>query len=274
MPIKLNFNGANASLDFLPFKEPYGTKRNKKAEALLRKNIQERLKEEIPSKYTRGTNKTISSGGLSTTAEITKHGGKGKTTRDHMIDFGRNNVDPYERYDQPVRNMTPERKALRSANIKYQAGQILERVQPGDTASALPLESDSGRNPRAKVYDRMTKGALKGMEDDFGEIHIQSKKGKGNKWTNMVGEEKSFDPKKLKEPLTNLAKRQIVRRLAPHPVLQGAMFIDDASASVTGGKKLSGVGKEWFDKNIAPTLREQLKKGHRITPVSPLPYGR
>ena len=267
---EVNFSGGNVSLDYLPFKPVYGTKRNKKAEALLRKNIQQMIKAETPSEYTHGTNKTISSGGLSTSAEITKHGGKGVSTRDHMVDFGRAYGDVYDRYEQPARPLSKERKALRSANIKYQAGAILDRVQPGDTASALPLESDSGFNPRERIYNRMTKGALAGLEDDFGEFHIQSKKGKGSNWTNIKGETKQFKPADLKKELTNMAKRQIVRRLSPNPVLQAAMMVDDASEMT--GKRISQRLKEFYQDEVEPTLKDQLKKGHRITPVSPLPY--
>ena len=237
--------------------------RNKQAEALLRSNLKSAAKPAEPSAYTRGKTKKISSGGMSSSAEITTHG-KGKSTSDHMIDFGRDNVDVYDRYE-PRYNASAERKRLRSANYQYQAAQLMDDVKTGDSVSAIPIESDSGNNTRDRVYSRMSRGALAGQADDFGEVRVQSRRTGPDSWENIKGEKKKWDPKQLKKGLLKAAAGKIIQRLAgPHA--QAAMFVDELAGSALGERPSVTVGKG-FKAAKKKEIEERLRRGERVIPM-------
>ena len=237
--------------------------RNKQAEALLRSNLRSGAKPAEPSAFTTGTTKKITSGGMSSAAEITTHG-RGKSTFDHMIDFGRDNVDVYDRYE-PRYNASAERKRLRSANYQYQAAQLMDDVKTGDSVSAIPIESDSGNNTRDRVYSRMSRGALAGEADDFGEVRVFSRRTGQDSWENIKGEKKKWDPKQLKKGLMKAAAGKIVQRLAG-PYAQAAIFADELAGSALGERPSVTVGKG-FKKTRQKEIEERLRRGQRVIPM-------
>lgn len=279
---QLNFSGGNASLNFAPIQSPELGPRNKRAEAVLRRlKRQEKNKEQPHSKYKNvATERTLKAGGLQSSATRLK--GKGvpsvKGSDLHNLEFSRDTFEPGDSYE-PRKNLSPKNAKLRQDNIKYQMGQLMDEVKTGDIIEAQPIESESGRNPRARMYDRMTKGALKSSDrqltKNYSMKEVKAARGQGNDWINPANKGKvvKFDPKSLKKPLQDATVRAITKRFA-HPVIQGAMMLDDASAAVTDGKKVSGIAKELFDKHAKPAILKRLKKGMRVTPVSPLPYSR
>ena len=89
-----------------------------------------------------------------------------------------------------------------SAVIKNNLATVFARVKEGDVVTASPIEGIKGRNGRAKLYDRMSKGALKSDADD----QIHSRRLADNKWKNTKGEVKDWDPEILRQDLEALTK--------------------------------------------------------------------
>ena len=87
-----------------------------------------------------------------------------KGNRVHNVEFSRDTANPRDSYE-PRKNISKESAKLRQANIKYQMGTLMDEVKPFETIEAQPISSESGRNPRARIYDRMTKGALKSIDN-------------------------------------------------------------------------------------------------------------
>ena len=80
-------------------------------------------------------------------------------TRRHDLMIMTNSDDPFK----PRVNTSKGAATLRRANIKYQQGQLLQEVKSMDVVTAEPLGSEEGTkfNARAKIYEKMTKGASK-----------------------------------------------------------------------------------------------------------------
>ena len=79
--------------------------------------------------------------------------------RRHDLMIMTNSDDPFK----PRVNTSKGAATLRRANIKYQQGQLLQEVKSMDVVTAEPLGSEEGNkfNARAKIYEKMTKGASK-----------------------------------------------------------------------------------------------------------------
>jgi hypothetical protein len=198
-------------------------------------------------------------------------------TTTHELSFRRDTFDRRESLDPPTRKITPQQRQLREANVKYQNGLLLEEVKPADNVTAEPIASDNGRNSRARIYDRMSKGALKAHIIDYGTkdqpyqaATINSHRGSNNRWTNILDQKVTWDPKELKGDLTKLAAGTIVRRLAGHPLAQAALVANDAVKVATGKSATEHVG-EGYRNTTAAAIQERLKKGQRFTTPYSLP---
>ena len=176
-----------------------GTKRNKRAEATLR-TLKSQKGQPIKG-----------AGGLMSGRRIYDMPGQpGHSV--HDLEFGRrtNSGEDFA----PRKTGSKENAALRRAAIAYQMGEHLREIPVGDGVQATPLNSERGNkhNARARIYDRMTKGALKSKLDDGGFGYIRSLKLGKKKWFNVEGETIKFNPKELKSGLLKLAAGEAVRR--------------------------------------------------------------
>jgi len=251
--------------------------RNIKAEAILRRLKKEEALPQPPRpKGNNGVTRSVNAAGVGSYSNRTVHD-LDPERLNHSLSFARNNtVDEYDSLE-PRKNISPDKAKLRQANIKYQNGILLNEVQPGDKVTATPITSENGRNPRAAMYDRMTKGALKSKVENLGTkdnpyfaAEIKSSRGGNNRWTNALGERKTFDPNSLKKPLEDLAKGSIVKRLVgANPYIQGAMLVNDVVGQATGTKPSDKVQQE-FLKATANSIEERMKRGQRFS--TPIPF--
>lgn len=268
--------------------------RNLRAEAALRGNQRQENKPAVVTnpRYPNVSQRTIKSGGIESSALRTatpgneiKIGGKvvhtGQRDVAHDISFHRDTVEPGDGLN-PRRNISPANARVRQANIKYQLGQLLSEVQPGDRVTADPITSDNGRNPRATLYDRATKGALKARIEDYGDpgnpyisAEVDSSRGSNNRWTNIHGERKTFDPETLKNALKELAKGQIkgkaIRAVTSHPAAQAAVLLDEIIGGITGERASERIGRG-HKETVSKSIKERLKKGERFFNPQQLPF--
>ena len=245
--------------------------RNKRAEALLR-TLKRSPNVEQPHKALRSPvakQRVLRAGGIESTASRMK--GRSKFNTDiHDLEFHRVTADPGDSYE-PRKNISKSNAKLRQDNIKYQMGQLMDEVKYKDTIEAQPIESESGRNPRARMYDRLTKGALKSQKrqltKNYSMDEINAVRGEGNDWINPANKGKvvKFDPKELKKPLIEAAKGKIISRLAG-PQVQAAMMADELAGAALGERPSVTVGKG-FKKYKKKEIEERLKRGERVIPM-------
>ena len=241
-------------------------RRNKRAEAILRRLQKEEKKPTVKEgKYIRRS--TIKAGGISSSDSVFKDEWGRKT---HDLEFGRENTpdrDPYKRR----KNLSKDNAKVRQANIKYQMGSQIDAIPEGDVIEAQPVNENPDKpNARARIYDRETKGALKGKKawitKDIATEEINTRKLSKDTYRNAKGETVKFDPKSLKEPLKNLAKgtavSAIVKRLAG-PWGQAAMFADDTIEGITGKRPSKEITKG-HKKAMEKMIKERLEKGERF----------
>jgi hypothetical protein len=254
---------------------------NKRALALLRANLRSAAKPPKVHSSGNSTYRSVSAGGLTSHSNrykepdsVIKVNGKevsrtvGNT--EHDLSFNRNTSNYGDSFNAPSRRLTKAQRDLRQANIKYQNGVLLEDVKAGDRVTASPIESKSGRNPRARIYDRMTNGALKAGVDEDGLTSVNSRRLSNTQWKNILGEKKTFNPQDLKQDLTKLAAGQVVRRLA-HPAVQGALVANDLVKAATGKSVTERVG-EGYKNTTTESIKKRLKNGERYFLPQALPY--
>ena len=266
---KPDFSNGNASMSF-PF-TPVSTydlkSRDKKAEAILRrltkqtKNMVEGEHPYLKSKNVRM--RSMKAGGIqsSSTRMIGSKGTSLEGRKIHDLEFHRDTLRKDDSYE-PRKNISPKNAKLRQANVKFQTGQLLNEVRSGEVVEAQPVESQSGKNPRARIYDRMTKGALKSQRiksDGFSYDQIMAGRGDGDDWINSANKGKvvKFNPNDLKKPLMDMAAKSIAKRLAG-PQVQAAMFVDDTVAGMTGHRPSEKI-KEGFEDTIRKNIEKRMK---------------
>jgi hypothetical protein len=253
---------------------------NRRAQALLRANLRSAAK---PPKVhnDKASYRSVSAGGVTSHSNrykepdsVIKIGGRevSRTVSgtEHDLAFSRN-TPVYDDAFEPRKNISPKNAELRRANIKYQNGVLLGEVKPGDRVTAHPITSDSGRSVRARIYSRMTNGALKSGLDGEGFTVVDSTRLPDNKWRNILGEKKDFNPNDLKQDLTKLAAGQIIRRLAGHPAAQAALVVNDAVKVATGKSVTERVG-EGNRQTTTESIKRRLKNGERFILPQALPY--
>ena len=138
--------------------------------------------------------------------------------------------------------VTPKSKTKRrqdSAVIKNNLATVFSKVKEGDIVEATPIEGINGRNGRAKLYDRMSKGALRADEDD----NISSRRLANNKWKNL-GETKEWDPEELRKDLDALTQ--------PTQEQLRGKAVGGASQLKIKGKNVSGTKALSIDKQTRP----------------------
>ena len=87
---------------------------------------------------------------------------------------------------------------------------------------------------------------------------IRAGRGYGNDWVNPANKGPvNFNPNDLKKPLTDMAAKSIVKRLAG-PYAQAAMFVDDTVAGMTGHRPSQKI-KEGFEDTIQKNIQKRLK---------------
>lgn len=89
---------------------------------------------------------------------------------------------------------------LRSPALRYTLGAALENVPVGDTLQAKPIGGEEGA--RSRIYSRITNKALTTGQD---KQIIKSVRNSPTTWTNIEGEQRSFDPSELKDPMIRAA---------------------------------------------------------------------
>jgi hypothetical protein len=265
--------------------------RNLRAEAALRSNQRQENKPATPNKYNpNASQRSIKSGGLESNAHRVQEPGSkitidGKVVHEtpgntsHGISFYRDTFDEGDGL-KPRQNISPQNAKVRIENLKYQLGTLLSEVQPGDRVHADPITSPNGRNPRAALYDRATKGALASKTEDYGtpgrpEIYaeIDSTRNANNQWRNIKGQKVQFDPETLKQGLKDLAKGKItgavVRSVIQHPIGQAIVLGDEVIGGITGERPSERIGRG-HRQTIEKNIRERLKNGDRF--FNPQPY--
>lgn len=270
--------------------------RNLKAEALLRANQTRASLSKFPE--TGGHQFQMNAGGMQSV--MTNHERKdfdsrgrlrtvmntdGTEQRSNTVAFQRQTYDSLDKQgnpmhmsglDQTERHIPKDKQQLRQANIKYQLGSLLGEVKPGEYVEASPIPGENNRNPRARMYDRATNGALASQHfhDDLGNLEaseVRTRFNGNNQWKNILGQTKKFDPQDLRRPLEELAKGTVVRRLASHPVAQAALLANDVIGGITGEKPTDAVGR-LSKAQMAKSLQERLKRGERFILPNQLPF--
>lgn len=189
---------------------------------------------------------------------------KGADWTNHGLSFERyqpgnndSSKDPYSTKAQrkPSSKQTPHsqhKDKLRSAAVKYAMGRFMDEMKAGDTVEAeTAITSDKGRNPRGRVYEQQTKGAL-----DFNrgqKTSTQSTKVSSDTWrpnsSQFRGQSNptvKFDPNTLKQSLTTLAQNAVVSatsRLIGGPA-QALVTVDDLTAAATGIRPSQEITKQ------------------------------
>jgi hypothetical protein len=250
---------------------------NKRAEALIRANL--RSAAQPPNVHNkRASTRIIGAGGVNSYANrykdpdsVIKIGGvemsRTKGTTEHDLSFGRNTPD-YEDSLSPRKNISPANAKIRQANIKFQNGILLSEVKEGDRVTATPIASESGRNPRAAIYSRMTNGALKSGVTEDGLTAVESRRLPNNQWRNILGEKKTFDPKELTKDLAKLAARRLV---VQHPAAQVYLQADNAVKVATGEGITERIGRG-HRTTTEDSIKKRLKGGERFFLPQALPY--
>lgn len=141
---------------------------------------------------------------------------------------------------------------LRSAAVKHAMGRQMTDVRPGHEVDASTISSRNGRNPRGRIYEKLTNGVLKfdkgkrslavatKMTKDTWKPHNLSASGPDHPIV-------KFNPNDLKNPLKALAQMTVVRatsRLIGGPIAQPAMAVDDGIAAATGKRPSKEIAKE------------------------------
>lgn len=254
---------------------------NRRAQAILRKlQRQKGGKVAQHPTYKSASSRTLNAGGIKSADNFVKN--KQTGTVQHDLEFSRSqavgNPDSgtYPEYE-PRKNISKENARLRQANIKYQQGELMDRVPVGDDVIAQPVESASGRNPRARLYDRATKGALKPTTTYYGDNNqyqlqeIKATKGPGNKWNNPANAGPvEFDPKSLKQDLKGMAARKAAAFLGG-PVVSGIMTADSAIHAATGKRPSEHVASGTLD-TFRQAVRSYQSKGSNFNVGSIMPY--
>lgn len=254
---------------------------NRRAQAILRKLQRQKGGKVTPHPtYKTASSRTMNAGGIKSADNFVKNKKTGVVS--HDLEFSRSQaVDKpdsgtYAEYE-PRRNISKENAKLRRANIAYQQGELMDRVPVGDDVIAQPVESPSGRNPRARLYDRMTKGALKPTTTFYGDNEqyqlqeIKATKQGGNMWDNKANTKPvKFDPKSLQKDLKMMAAREAVKAISG-PVVQGLMTADSAVAGITGQRPSEHVKKGFLDQ-MRDAVRQYQAKGRNFNPGRIMPY--
>ena len=270
---------AEAGKNATPIKSTRRAGGNRRAQAVLRK-LQRQGKGKVaqhPS-YKNAQSRTLNAGGIKSADNSVTNKQTGVTSHDlefsrsQAVDRGSGMAD-YE----PRRNISKENAALRRANIKYQQGTLMDAVPVGEDVIAQPVESDSGRNPRARMYDRATKGALKptttyyGSDNQYSMQEVKATKGPGNMWSNPANaKDVKFDPKSLQSDLKGMAARKAAAFLGG-PIVQGAMAVDGAVAGLTGQRPSEAIAAGTLD-TFRQAVRDYQAKGANFNPGSIMPY--
>ena len=255
---------------------------NRRAQAILRKlQRQGSGKVEQHPTYKNASSRTISAGGIKSADNSVKNKQSGVVS--HDLEFSRSQAvgnpegGTYPEYE-PRKNISKENARLRQANIKYQQGELMNQVPVGDDVVAQPVESPSGRNPRARLYDRMTKGALKPTTTYYGDNsqyslqEIKATKQAGNMWDNKANPKPvNFDPKSLQADLKGMAARKAVAFLGG-PIVSGIQTADSAIHAATGQRPSEHVAKGFFD-SMRKAVQAYQSKGHKTFNVGGImPY--
>jgi len=240
--------------------------KDKRAVAILRRLEREAKKPETRMPYDLDSSprrlKVISAAGIESSATrepIPNTDG----SRRHDVDFSRSQADDIF---EPRKNVSPKNAALRRANIKYQQGVLLDQMKTNDLVTATPLEGSGKHNARARIYSRMTNGALTAQPRSNGDLHIASIRSGPDTFFNKAKGQVKFDPKALMKDLTSrAAAKAIIKRLAG-PKAQALMLLDEGVEAATG-TRLSKQVIDGFKRSKTREIEERLKRGQRLIPI-------
>jgi len=130
----------------------------------------------------------------------------------------RNETSEATRYrDAAINKQEILNEPLRSPALRYTLGAALENVPVGDTLQAKPIGGEEGA--RSRIYSKLTNNALAtGQNRQI----VSSVRNSPTTWTNIEGEQRSFDPSELKDPMIraayNLPKTVDVSQLRADPL--------------------------------------------------------
>lgn len=156
---------------------------------------------------------------------------------------------------------------LRSAAVKHAMGRQMTDIRPGNQVEAATVTSQGRRNPRGRIYENLTNGALN-FEKGKRNVAITTKMTKDTwKPHNLSSGPDDypivrFNPNSLKDPLKALAQSTIVRatsRLVGGPVAQPALAVDDGIAAATGKRPSKEIAKQHL-KNQSLLIKELQKR--------------
>ena len=157
-----------------------------------------------------------------------------------------------------VTRLSRAKSKLNAAAIRNNLATVFSHIKEGDKALAMPLEGIKGRMGRAKVYEKLSKGALK--TDDSGAA--QAKRLAGNKWKNSDGEIKEWNPEDLRKDIKALTK-------ATPEQLRGKAIGGNSQLRVKGkripGTKVSSGNQSRPKANTKATRKRQGQALSRIT---------
>ena len=179
----------------------------------------------------------------------------------------------------------PNADRARGLALRAQLGQALDSLPPGTAVTTGAKESPY--NSRAKIYDRMTKGAF-AMDPTTSQINVY--KESPTTWINTTNPENpvTFNPKELIKPLEQEALRKpdinsfrrtpggaaveaLARRLGG-PYVQTGLFLDDAIQKLTGVSPVSAVLNA-SEEQLAKTEAQKQQMGTRVsTPWQTTPF--
>ena len=167
---------------------------------------------------------------------------------------------------------------IRGLALRAQLGAALDSLPPGTAVTTGAKESPY--NSRAKIYDRMTKGAF-AVDPATGQINVY--KASPTAWINNANPENTvtFNPRELIKPLEREAFRKpdinsfretpggtVVETLARRfggPYVQTGLFLDDAIQKLTGVSPVDAVVSA-SEKQLTETEAQKQKINARFSP--------
>lgn len=158
------------------------------------------------------------------------------------------------------------KERLRRAAIEHGLGRQMSDVRPGHDVTASTVRSPRGRDPRARIYSRMTNGAL--SFEGGKEKSTRATKETKTTWSNDLGDIVKFNPNDLRNRLKAMAQSNVVRaglRIIGGPQMNGALMADDAITAATGKRPSKEISKA-HTKQQSETIKEDLKNKRRRAP--------
>lgn len=159
---------------------------------------------------------------------------------------------------------------LRSAAVKHAMGRQMTDIRPGNRVEATTVTSSGGRNPRGRIYEKLSNGVLnfeKGKRRLASATKMTKDTWQPHKFTDSGDKHPivRFNPNTLKDPLKALAQSTVVRataRLVGGPVAQPVLAVDDAIAAASGKRPSKELAKQHI--KTQSLLIKQLQKRKKI----------